>query len=126
MSAGAGSFACEDIGSGHDPVEGRVIVQDVFDQCTEIGKQLADLFLALGQTPFWKEDLRVFSEQIENASACRSHAFFVECFQVFQRYRFALFVRHRLFRNRYVVPLLVIVRERNVITLLRVLPLEMR
>src|SRR5262245_43664000 len=45
--ARARAFDGEDIGAGHDPVEGRVVVEDVRDAAAEVGKELKDLLLAV-------------------------------------------------------------------------------
>src|SRR5262249_56680234 len=55
----AGSLDSKRVPASHDPVEGRVIVEDVLDEPAEVCEQLSDLFLACGEAPFWKEDLSI-------------------------------------------------------------------
>src|SRR5262245_14543623 len=71
MNAGACTLAGENVRTAHDPVEGRVVVQDAFDQSTKISEQLPDLFFACGKPPFGKENLSIFRKQIEHASPTR-------------------------------------------------------
>src|SRR2546428_6601474 len=67
VDTGACAFTGERVGTGHDPVERAVIVQDALDESTKIGEQVTDLFLAGCQAPVWKENLCIVGEQVEDA-----------------------------------------------------------
>src|SRR5467141_5297104 len=104
VDTGACSFTGERVGTGHDPVERGVIVQDALDKSTKIGEQLTDLFLAGCQAPFWKENLCIVGKQVEDTLPRRCDSLVVECLQVFQRDRFSLLVGHRLSGYRHGSP----------------------
>src|SRR6185295_10553207 len=90
VGAGARALAGEGVRAGHDPVEGRVVVQDALQQRAEIREQLADLRFAGGEAPLGEEHLRVVGEQIEDAAACGGYAFVVKRLQILEGDGFAL------------------------------------
>jgi hypothetical protein len=69
MLAVARAFANNKIAAREDPVEVGEMVDDRFDCPTYIGEELADLFSTRSYSPFWKVDLRIDGEQVENAAA---------------------------------------------------------
>ena len=101
VQARARALAREHIGAGHHPVERRVVVQDVAQQAAEVGKELADLLLASGESPLREEHLGIVGKQIENAAAPRRHPLVVERLQVFEGHGLALLVGHRHTADRH-------------------------
>src|SRR5882762_8945059 len=91
----AGALAHHRVTRDH-PVEMGEVVQDGGDRATDVAEQLADLLLAVGQPPLGEVDLRVISEQVQDAAPGRGDATVVEGLEVLQRNRLALLVRHRL------------------------------
>src|SRR6266700_1407491 len=82
--------------AGEDPVEVRVVVRDRLDRRAYIAEELADLRLAVRESPLREVDLRVFGEEVEDAAAGRGDAAVVERLQVLQGDRLALLVGHVL------------------------------
>src|SRR5215216_2710306 len=99
----AGTFDGQRICTREDPVERRIVVGDGMDRLPDIAEELADLLLAVGQTPLGKVDLRVVGEELEDAVASRRHPALVERLEVLERHRLALLVGHRPFGYRHVV-----------------------
>src|SRR5215510_645044 len=102
--AGARALDRKDVGAGHDPVEGCVVVQDAPDAGAELAEELADLLLAGGQAPLREKHLGVVREQVQDAAAGRGHALVVERFQILERHRLPLLIRHREPAHRHGYP----------------------
>src|SRR6185295_13770494 len=101
MNTRAGSLTGEDVGACHDPVKGRIVVQDAVEETAKIREQLADLFLSRSQTPLREKHLRIVSKEFQDACAARSDTFVVESLQIFQSNGFALFICHGLPGDRH-------------------------
>src|SRR5918911_2395842 len=99
----AGTFDGQRICTREDPVERRIVVGDGMDCLPDIAEELADLLLAVSQTPLGKVDLCVVGEELEDAVASRRHPTFVECLEVLKRHRLALLVGHCSCGYRHVV-----------------------
>src|SRR6202020_605878 len=65
----AGALADDDVAAGEDPVEVRVMMGDRLEGRPYVGEELADLLRAIRQPPFGEVHLRVFGEQVQDASA---------------------------------------------------------
>ncbi|MCY1313961.1 hypothetical protein D3C85_1036370 [compost metagenome] len=62
MLAEAGSLTHQQIGTGKDPVEVRIVVSDRLQPATQITEHLRNLFVTIGQTPFWEQHLSILGE----------------------------------------------------------------
>src|SRR5262245_10396014 len=63
----AGALAHQDVATGEDPVEARVVVDDPLEGPANVAEQPDDLVLARGQPPLGEVDLRVVGEEVEDA-----------------------------------------------------------
>ena len=72
MPAGAGSFDGERVGAGHDPVECRVIVKDVFDQAAAISPEAGVALYSLGDQALLDRLAAVLDQGLEVLDAARS------------------------------------------------------
>src|SRR5215213_519607 len=69
----ARAFDGQRVCAREDPVKRGIVVGDTLDRSADIAEELADLLLAVGQTPLRKVDLRVVGEEVEDAAAGRRH-----------------------------------------------------
>src|SRR6185369_6272999 len=87
------------VAAREDPVEVREVVGDALQRRAHVAEQLADVLLAVGQSPLREVHLGVVGEQVEDAASRRCRATVVERLQILDCHRLALLVGHRLSRQ---------------------------
>src|SRR5580704_1114721 len=91
-----GAFAHHEVAAREDEVEVREVMFDRLDGAADVAEHLPDLFLAVGNTPFRKIDLRVLGEQIQDAAPVPGLSRPVEGLEIIDYDRLPLLVGHRL------------------------------
>ena len=104
VNAGARSLAGKNVGSGHDPIKGRAIMEDALDQSSKIAEELPNLLPAGGKTRLREKHLGIVSEQVKNAGACRNNTLVIERLQVLHGRKTLPSMRGELVRDAAVRP----------------------